>query len=88
MHRIYKNYHPKNVMSICQVSHENRPRRQEQVFKPVDFRTKKSKYTLPYAGANLYNFTCNTINALAEPDELKLQNIVLNGFKNRITVEY
>ena len=85
MHRIYKNSYPKNVMSICQISHESRPRRQEQFFKPSDFRTKKSERTLPYAGAKLYNLTCNSINALAEPDESKLQNKFLNGFKNRIT---
>ena len=85
MHRIYRNSYPRNVMSICQVSHENRPRRQEQFFKPVDFRLKKSEYTLPFAGARLYNFTCNSINALAETDKLKLQNKFLNGYKNTIT---
>ena len=40
---------------------------------------------MSYAGAKLYNFTCNTINALVEPDKLKLRNQFLNGFKNRIT---
>ena len=85
MHRIDKNPFPKNVRLICQISQENRPLRQEQFFKPVDFRTKTAEYTLSYTGAKLYNLTCNTINALVEPDELELQNQFLNGFKNRIS---
>ena len=67
-------------MSICQISQENRSRRQEQFFKPVDFRTENAEYTLSYAGAKLYNFTWNTINAVVEPYELKLQNQFLNSF--------
>ena len=84
MHRIYRMSYPKNVMSICQILHEKRPRRQEQFFKPEYFRNKKSESTLAFVGTRLYNFTCNTINALIKTNELELQNKFLNSFKNKI----
>ena len=72
MHRIYRISYPKNVMSICQALHENRPRRKEPFFKPVEFRLKRSHFSLPIAGAKLYNFTCYSINVLAMSNEFKL----------------
>ena len=84
MHRIYRNSYSEKVMSICHISHEKRPRRQERFFKPVDFRLKRSEHTLPFAGAKLYNLTCNLINASTESDKLELQNKFLNSFKREI----
>ena len=84
MHRIFRKSYPTNVMAICQVNTNKRPSRHEKYFIPVTFRLRKSDATLPYAGAKLYNYTCEAINSILEPKESKLEDKFLNGFKNRV----
>ena len=45
---------------------------------------RKSDASLPYAGAELYNNTCEAINSMLEPKKSKLEDKFLNGFKNKV----
>ena len=85
MQRIYRNSYPTKVMSICQLYVQNRNRRQQKYFTPATFRLKKSDSSLPYAGAKLYNYTCNMINMNLQNGEIKIHDKFLDNFKKRIT---
>ena len=81
--RFYIDYHVWKHLTLFGVFDEDSVTFSLPFFKPPDFRTKKLRMAL--CRSKLFNLTCNSINALAEPDEPKLQNKFLNGFKNRIT---
>ena len=54
-------------MALCQVNTNKWPSRHEKYFILARFGLRKSYATLPYAGAKLYNYTCEAINSMLEP---------------------